>query len=151
MMSVIAVRWARPSACSPAPIWPNMAGIPASPLSCASSTTFCSARRPSSPAFSSMRSWWCRWAISRAGPAPLSLTVIVIPVVVRTTENMLLLVPNGLREAASALGAPMSFVIRAVTWKSGPGRHHHRRAAGDRAHFRRDRAAAFHRPATTSS
>jgi len=35
-----------------------------------------------------------------------SLTVIVIPVVVRTTENMLLLVPNGLREAAAALGAP---------------------------------------------
>src|ERR1019366_2251865 len=38
-----------------------------------------------------------------------SLTVIVIPVVVRTTENMLLLVPNGLREAATALGAPQSF------------------------------------------
>jgi phosphate transport system permease protein len=48
----------------------------------------------------------------------LSLMVIVIPVVVRTTENMLILVPNGLREAASALGAPMSFVIRAVTWKA---------------------------------
>ena len=47
-----------------------------------------------------------------------ALTVIVIPVVVRTTENMLLLVPNGLREAATALGAPMSFVIRAVTWKA---------------------------------
>ena len=48
----------------------------------------------------------------------LSLMVIVIPVVVRTTENMLLLVPNGLREAASALGAPKSYVIRAVTWKA---------------------------------
>jgi phosphate transport system permease protein len=48
----------------------------------------------------------------------LSLMVIVIPVVVRTTENMLILVPNGLREAASALGAPMSFVIRAVTWQA---------------------------------
>jgi phosphate transport system permease protein len=47
-----------------------------------------------------------------------SLTVIVIPVVVRTTENMLLLVPNGLREAATALGAPRSFVIKAVTWKA---------------------------------
>ncbi len=46
----------------------------------------------------------------------LSLMVIVVPVVVRTTENMLILVPNGLREAASALGAPMSFVIRSVTW-----------------------------------
>ena len=48
----------------------------------------------------------------------LSLMVIVIPVVVRTTENMLILVPSGLREAASALGAPMSFVIRSVTWKA---------------------------------
>ena len=47
-----------------------------------------------------------------------ALTVIVIPVVVRTTENMLLLVPNGLREAASALGAPQNFVIRSVTWKA---------------------------------
>ena len=48
----------------------------------------------------------------------LSLMVIVIPVVVRTTENMLILVPSGLREAASALGAPMSFVIRSVTWQA---------------------------------
>ena len=48
----------------------------------------------------------------------LSLMVIVIPVVVRTTENMLILVPSGLREAASALGAPMNFVIRSVTWKA---------------------------------
>ncbi len=48
----------------------------------------------------------------------LSLAVIVIPVVVRTTENMLLLVPDGLREAASALGAPKNFVIRVVTWKA---------------------------------
>ncbi len=47
-----------------------------------------------------------------------ALTVIVIPVVVRTTENMLLLVPNGLREAAAALGAPNSFIIRQVTWKA---------------------------------
>jgi phosphate transport system permease protein len=47
-----------------------------------------------------------------------ALTVIVIPVVVRTTENMLLLVPNGLREAASALGAPQNFVIKSVTWKA---------------------------------
>jgi phosphate transport system permease protein len=48
----------------------------------------------------------------------LSLMVIVIPVVVRTSENMLLLVPNGLREAAAALGAPRSNVIRAVTWRA---------------------------------
>jgi phosphate transport system permease protein len=44
--------------------------------------------------------------------------VIVIPVVVRQTENMLLLVPDGLREAASALGAPRSFMIKTVTWKA---------------------------------
>jgi phosphate transport system permease protein len=48
----------------------------------------------------------------------MALAVIVIPVVVRTTENMLLLVPNGLREAACALGAPPSFVIKQVTWKA---------------------------------
>jgi phosphate transport system permease protein len=47
-----------------------------------------------------------------------SLMIIVIPVVVRTTENMLLLVPNGLREAAAALGAPRSSVIRVVTWRA---------------------------------
>ena len=47
-----------------------------------------------------------------------SLAVIMIPVVVRTTENMLLLVPNGLREAAAALGAPRNWVIRLVTWKA---------------------------------
>jgi phosphate transport system permease protein len=47
-----------------------------------------------------------------------ALAVIVIPVVVRITENMLLLVPNGLREAAAALGAPRSNVIRAVTWRA---------------------------------
>ncbi|HEX4861229.1 MAG TPA: ABC transporter permease subunit [Rhizomicrobium sp.] len=48
----------------------------------------------------------------------LALAVIVVPVVVRTTENMLLLVPNGLREAAAALGAPRSRVIRTVTWRA---------------------------------
>ena len=42
----------------------------------------------------------------------LALAVIVIPVVVRTTEDMLVLVPNPLREAASALGLPRSLVIR---------------------------------------
>jgi phosphate transport system permease protein len=47
-----------------------------------------------------------------------ALTAIVIPVVVRTTENMLLLVPNGLREAAAAMGAPRAAVIRSVTWRA---------------------------------
>ena len=47
-----------------------------------------------------------------------ALTVIVVPVVVRTTENMLLLIPNSLREAAAALGAPRAHVIRLVTWRA---------------------------------
>jgi phosphate transport system permease protein len=47
-----------------------------------------------------------------------ALTVIVIPVVVRTTENMLVLIPNTLREAATALGAPRAHVIRKVTWRA---------------------------------
>jgi phosphate transport system permease protein len=44
-----------------------------------------------------------------------ALAIIVIPVVIRTTENMLRLVPNSLREAAAALGAPQWKVITFVT------------------------------------
>lgn len=48
----------------------------------------------------------------------MALAVIVIPVVVRTTENMLLLVPQQLREAASGLGLPQSKVIQKVAYKA---------------------------------
>lgn len=48
----------------------------------------------------------------------VALAILVIPVVVRTTENMLLLVPNTLREAAAALGTPRHHVIRTVTWRA---------------------------------
>jgi phosphate transport system permease protein len=48
----------------------------------------------------------------------LALALIVIPVVVRTTENMLILVPNSLREAAFALGAPKWVVIKGVTLRA---------------------------------
>ncbi|GGC93533.1 phosphate ABC transporter permease PstA [Chelatococcus reniformis] len=48
----------------------------------------------------------------------VALAVIVIPVVVRTTEDMLLLVPNPLREAASALGMPRHFVIRRIAYRA---------------------------------
>ena len=48
----------------------------------------------------------------------MALAVLVIPIVVRTTENMLLLVPNQLREAASALGIPRSLVIRHIVYKA---------------------------------
>lgn len=47
-----------------------------------------------------------------------ALAVLVVPVVTRTTENMLLLVPNTLREAAVALGTPRNHVIRTVTWRA---------------------------------
>ena len=48
----------------------------------------------------------------------VALAVIVIPVVVRTTEDMLLLVPNTLREAAAALGMPRAFIIRQVAYRA---------------------------------
>ena len=48
----------------------------------------------------------------------IALAIIVIPVVVRTTEDMLILVPNTLREAASALGAPKWKVIVMVSYRA---------------------------------
>jgi phosphate transport system permease protein len=48
----------------------------------------------------------------------IALALIVIPVVIRTTENMLNLVPSALREAAYALGTPKWKVISTVTLKS---------------------------------
>jgi len=48
----------------------------------------------------------------------VALAVIVIPVVVRTTEDMLLLVPNQLREAAAALGMPRAVVVTRVAYRA---------------------------------
>jgi phosphate transport system permease protein len=48
----------------------------------------------------------------------IALAIIIMPVVVRTTEDMLALVPTSLREAAFALGAPMWKVITFVTWRA---------------------------------
>ena len=48
----------------------------------------------------------------------LALSLIVIPVVLKTTENMLRLVPNSLREAAAALGAPQWRIVTMVTWRA---------------------------------
>ncbi|NBD20036.1 phosphate ABC transporter permease PstA [Aquabacterium fontiphilum] len=48
----------------------------------------------------------------------LALALIVVPVVIRTTENMLMLIPNALREAAYALGTPKWKVILTITLKS---------------------------------
>ena len=48
----------------------------------------------------------------------IALALLVVPVVVRTTENMLKLIPNTLREAAFALGTPRWKVIMSITLKS---------------------------------
>lgn len=48
----------------------------------------------------------------------VALALIVIPVVIRTTENMLTLVPSALREAAYALGTPKWKVILAITLRA---------------------------------
>jgi phosphate transport system permease protein len=48
----------------------------------------------------------------------VALAIIVIPVVVRTTEDMLLLVPNALREAAAALGLPRAVIVRRIAYRA---------------------------------
>jgi phosphate transport system permease protein len=48
----------------------------------------------------------------------IALAVLVVPVVVRTTEDMLNLVPNTLREAGAALGMPRSFVIQRIAYRA---------------------------------
>jgi len=47
-----------------------------------------------------------------------ALSILVIPVVVRSTDNMLLLVPNGLREAAAALGCPKWRVVTLISYRA---------------------------------
>jgi phosphate transport system permease protein len=48
----------------------------------------------------------------------VALAFIVVPIVARTTEDMLLLVPNPLREAATAMGLPRSYVITRVAYRA---------------------------------
>lgn len=48
----------------------------------------------------------------------VALAVIVIPVVLRTTEDMLRLVPHSLREAATSLGVPQAYVIRHISYRA---------------------------------
>ncbi|MGO4573248.1 phosphate ABC transporter permease PstA [Microvirga sp. 2TAF3] len=48
----------------------------------------------------------------------VALAIIAVPVIVRTTEDMLRLVPGSLREAGAALGAPLSTVIIHISWKA---------------------------------
>jgi phosphate transport system permease protein len=48
----------------------------------------------------------------------VALSLLVVPVVLRTTEDMLLLVPGSLREAAAALGAPRALVIGKIAYRA---------------------------------
>jgi phosphate transport system permease protein len=48
----------------------------------------------------------------------VALAVLVIPVVVRTTEDMLTLVPNSLREAATSIGLPRSLTIMRISYRA---------------------------------
>ena len=48
----------------------------------------------------------------------VALAVLVIPVVVRTTEDMLNLVPNALREAGASIGMPRSLIIQRVAYRA---------------------------------
>jgi phosphate transport system permease protein len=48
----------------------------------------------------------------------VALAIIATPVIVRTTEDMLRIVPSSLREAGAALGAPPARVITGVTWRA---------------------------------
>ncbi len=74
----------------------------------------------------------------------MALALIVIPVVIRTTENMLILVPASLREAAYALGTPKWKVIIMVTLRAARAGVITGRAAGRGAHCWRNRAAAVY-------
>ncbi len=74
----------------------------------------------------------------------VALAVLVIPVVVRTTEDMLTLVPNALREAATSIGLPRSLDDQAHLLSRRARRHGDGCSAGCRPDQRRDRPAALH-------
>ena len=75
----------------------------------------------------------------------IALALLMLPVVTRSSEVVLNLVPGSLREAALALGAPRWRVIFTRRAADGAARHPHRLAAGGGARRWRDGAAAVHR------
>ena len=75
----------------------------------------------------------------------IALAFIVLPVVVRTTDEMLRLVPAQMREAALSLGVPQWKVTVQVLYRAVAAGHRHRHPAGAGPHLRRNRAAAVHR------
>ena len=66
----------------------------------------------------------------------MALAILMMPVVVRSTEEMLKLVPNELREASLALGVPKWRTILKVVLPTVDRRHHHRRDARHRPYHR---------------
>ena len=70
-----------------------------------------------------------------------ALAVIMIPVVVRSTEVSLKLVPTSLRWASLALGASQRQTVRLITLPGGAACHHYGGFLGDQPHRRRDGAA----------
>jgi len=83
----------------------------------ASSTTCCFPRRRCDRPLHLHGVRGAREAFLRLG-GRVALAIIVIPVVVRTTDDMLKLVPNSLREAAAALGAPTWKIITRVSYRA---------------------------------
>ena len=87
--------------------------------------------------------WVTTFGFQRVGFAvSLALVLLMIPVVVRSTEEMLKLVPDELREASYALGVPKWSTIVKVVLPTAFSRHHHRRPARPRPGHGRDRPAA---------
>ena len=48
----------------------------------------------------------------------VALAIVAVPIIVRTTEDMLRLVPSALREAGAALGAPVATIIVNISWRA---------------------------------
>ena len=69
-------------------------------------------------ACSSTRSWSPRMGHFSGWAGAVALAVIVVPVVVRTTEDMLTLVPDTLREAAASIGLPRSLMIQKIAYRA---------------------------------
>ena len=74
----------------------------------------------------------------------LALACLMLPIVIRSTEEMLRLVPDDLREASFALGSSQARTVVDDRAARGVSRHPERRAAGRGSRRRRDRAAAVH-------
>jgi phosphate transport system permease protein len=69
-------------------------------------------------ACSSTRWWSCRWGTSPRFAGAIALAFIALPVIVRTTDEMLRLVPSAMREAALSLGVPQWKVTVQVLYRS---------------------------------